>query len=84
MVSHMQPKHSADLNAIENAWKLLRERLDETLPSNIEGRAAFVARLRSAVRWLNRNRKRSMLRLAGNMKVRARDFKGNGGFRTKW
>ena len=84
VVSHMHPKHSADLNAIENAWALLRERLGETLPPHIEGRAAFVARLRSAVRWLNRNRRRAMLRLASNMKVRARDVKDNGGFRTKW
>ena len=83
-VSHMHPKHSPDLNAIENVWKLLRERLDETLPANVEGRAAFVARLRSAVCWLNRNRRRAMLQLAGNMKVRARDVQDNSGFRTKW
>ena len=52
-------------------------RLDETLPANIEGRAAFVARLRSVVCWLNRNRQRAMLRLAGNMRVRARDVQDN-------
>ena len=27
-----QPKHSADLNAIENAWSFLRARLDQTHP----------------------------------------------------
>ena len=32
------PKYSQDLNAIENAWKLLRDRMAETLPSHLESR----------------------------------------------
>ena len=32
------PKYSQDLNAIENAWKLLRDRMAETLPSHLERR----------------------------------------------
>ena len=83
-VSDMHPKHSADLNAIENAWALLRQRLDQTLPAVPEGRNAFVAHLRAAVAWLNRNRRGALVKLAGNMKVRAQDVEDNLGHRTKW
>ena len=34
------PKCSQDLNAIENAWNVLRERLDATLPTAMESREA--------------------------------------------
>ena len=33
-----------DFNAIENAWKLLRDRLDDTQPTEVESRDAFIAR----------------------------------------
>ena len=46
------PKCSQDLNAIENAWHILRERLDETLPSAMETREAFIVRLRNALAWI--------------------------------
>ena len=78
------PTHSADLNAIENVWALLRVRLDETLPPKVEDRAAFVARLRAAVAWLNRSRRSTMRKFAGNMKTRAQDVQDNHGHRTRW
>ena len=39
------PRSSQDFNAIENAWDLLRRRLDTTLPRALEDRDSFVARL---------------------------------------
>ena len=48
------PRVSQDFNAIENVWKLLRDRLFETLPKTFEKREAFVARLKEAVKGLNR------------------------------
>ena len=51
------PRSSQDFNAIENAWKLLRDRLNETLPKDCETRDQFVKRLVSAVAWVNRNKK---------------------------
>ena len=50
------PKCSQDLNACENAWKLLKDRLYETLPTHLESREDFVTRLRSAVLWINKNK----------------------------
>ena len=72
MISNF-PKTSPDLNAIENAWKLVRERLQETEPVEIESRAAFVARLRGSVTWINDNKSDELLNLCTNHKERARD-----------
>ena len=83
-VLEKHPKHSADLNAIENVWALLRERLAATLPPTTESRAAFVSRLRAAVLWLNRNRSASMRKLAGDMKERALAVQDNQGHRIAW
>jgi hypothetical protein len=78
------PKSSQDLNAIENAWNLLRVRLDATRPTNIEPRAAFIKRLRSAVEWLNKNKHHELWELSTNQKQRAKDVLDLGGSRTKW
>jgi hypothetical protein len=68
------PRVSQDFfNAIENAWKLLRERLSDTLPMGLEKREAFIFRLRSAVTWLNRSRRKELWYLARNQKERCRD-----------
>ena len=40
------PKSSPDLNAIEGAGHLLRQRLEQTEHDQVEGRAEFLARLR--------------------------------------
>ena len=40
------PKCSQDLNPIESVWQLLRDKLDETVPTSAEPREAFVPRLR--------------------------------------
>ena len=78
------PAHSADLNPIENVWALLRDRLADTAPAHMEDRDQFIARLRLAVAWINRNKKAHMQKLAGNLKQRARDVNDNEGHRTGW
>ena len=78
------PKYSQDLNAVENAWKILRDRLIDTMPTHLEPRVEFVARLRAAVRWININREDELLYLGTNQKERARDVKDLDGARTKW
>ena len=78
------PKCSQDLNAIENAWKLLRDRLNETLPTGVERREDFLARLRNAIRWINRNCSDELLRFCHNQKERARDVLFLSGARTQW
>ena len=79
------PKCSQDFNAIENAWKLLRDRLFETLPEHLEKREDFVRRLLSAVRWVNTHRQNSLWELCTNQKKRAHDcIHVTKGSRTKW
>ena len=80
------PKASQDFNAIENAWKILRERLDETMPVDLETREDFISRLKAAVSWANRHRSEQLWYLSTNQKERAEDClaqKPPGG-RTKW
>jgi hypothetical protein len=80
------PKVSQDFNAIENAWAILKERLDETMPTTLEPRADFVKRLFSAVRWANQSRAAQLWHLSTNQKERAEAClaqKPPGG-RTKW
>ena len=78
------PKCSQDLNAIENAWKLLRERLSETLPTELESREQFIPRLRNAVRWLNANKKDTLLELCTNQKRRCSEVLRLDGARTRF
>ena len=78
------PKCSQDLNAIENAWKLLKDRLYDTLPTQLETREDFVCRLKNAVAWLNRNKHDDLLYLSHNQKERAKELLLNKGGRTSW
>ncbi len=80
------PPCSQDFNAIENVWKLLRDRLDQTLPTGLEDRACFVRRLNTAVRWLNANKADEMWHLSTNQKERANAALSNKpkGARTKF
>jgi len=80
------PRCSQDFNAIENCWKLLRDRLYATLPVGLEPREHFVDRLHSAVAWMNRHQQSSLWEFARNQKKRCRSclaMKPPGG-RTKW
>ena len=80
------PVNSQDFNAIENCWKLLRDRLFETLPRGLEGRDAFIARLKEAVAYLNRHEKDRLWYCARNQRERCKaclSTKPVGG-RTKW
>ena len=78
------PKCSPDLNAIEGQWRVLRERLEERAPEDMETRDSFLARLRRTVDWLNRNRREGATQLCTNLKTRAHDVKELAGARTKW
>ena len=78
------PRSSPDLNAIEGVWNLFRQRLEATQPSEIERRAAFLARLRRCVTWLNVHESETMLKLCTNQKERAQDVSDLRGTRTKW
>ena len=80
------PKCSQDFNAIENAWKILRDRLNETLPLGHETRDQYVRRLKAAVVWVNQNKASELEYLSRNQKERASDclrMKPKGS-RTKW
>ena len=80
------PRSSQDFNAIENAWAILKERLDETVPVNLESREDFVKRLKAAVRWANKHRADQLWYLSTNQKKRADDCLAQEppGGRTKW
>ena len=65
------PVSSQDFNAIENVWKELKQRLDVTMPVKLESRDEFIERLKVAVAWLNRNRKKQLWYLSTNQKERA-------------
>ena len=67
------PKCSQDFNAIENAWEILRERLDEMLPRGLETRDQFVQRLMKAVAWVNKHKADELEYLSRNQKERASD-----------
>lgn len=78
------PKLSPDLNAIEGAWHLLRQRLEQTEPDEIEGRAEFLARLRRTVHWLNERQAEALREMCSNQKKRAADVLEMNGAKTKW
>ena len=78
------PKCSQDLSAIENAWKLLRERVDETLPTQLESREDFLPRLCAAVQWVNVHRAEQLWKLSTNQKERADEVLLRKGGRTSW
>jgi hypothetical protein len=64
-------KCSPDLNAIENAWDLLQDRLLLSAPVEIESRSDFVKRLRRTVTWMNTNARKHGRKLCRNQKKRA-------------
>ena len=78
------PKSSPDLNAIENVWHKLRQRLEEHAPEEIESRAAFLIRLRNAVNWLNNNCREELLHLCTNQKERAEEVNELKGAKCSW
>ena len=65
------PKCSQDFNAIENAWFILKQRIDETQPVALEHRDEFVRRLGAAVRWVNKHRADHLWHLSTNQVERA-------------
>ena len=80
------PRCSQDFNAIENVWAILKERLDETVPVQLESREDFVKRLKAAARWCNRARADQLWKLSTDQKERAEaclNSKPKGG-RIKW
>ena len=77
-------KSSPDLNAIENMWGIVRQRLEDTEPESFENRAQFLVRLRRCVAWLNDNNHEHQLYLCTNQKERAQDVLDLQGAKTKW
>ena len=80
------PTASQDFNAIENVWGDLRERLNKTQPRELESRDDFIKRLKDAVCWMNKHRKKRLWYLSTNQKDRADEClqqKPPGG-RTTW
>ena len=80
------PKCSQDVNAIENAWGMLKDRLYETMPDTLETRAAFIKRLHAAVKWINKHKGERLWYLSTNQKERADECLGQTppGGRTSW
>lgn len=80
------PRCSQDFNAIENAWKLVRDRLFDTLPTHLETRDIFIKRLTAAVAWINRTEAEQLWFLSTNQKQRADACLSASppGGRTKW
>ena len=78
------PKLPPDMNAIEGTWHLLRQRLEQTEPDEIEGRAEFLARLRRTVHWLNERQAEALQEMCSNQKKRAADVLEMNGAKTKW
>ena len=80
------PKVSQDFNAIENAWAILKDRLQETQPTHLETRDDFIKRLHIAVRWMSADRSKQLWKLSTNQKERAEDCLATEppGGRTKW
>jgi hypothetical protein len=78
------PKASPDLNAIEGWWHRLKDIIVAEAPSEIEGRSAFLRRLRRTVNRLNRDAREDGRRLCTNQKKRACDVLKLKGARTKW
>ena len=78
------PKSSPDLNAIEGVWHLLKKRMLETEPEDMETRAVFLTRLRRQANWLNDVRRDLLLELCTNQKQRGREIEELRGAKCKW
>ena len=78
------PKCSPDLNAVENAWDLLQDRLLLTAPVGLEDRPQFVKRLRRTVNWMNKNARKHGRALCRNQKKRAAQVKKLKGARCSY
>ena len=77
------PKCSQDLNAIETAWREVRNRLYTTQPKKFEDRPVFIRRLRRAVEWVNEHRSSYLLHICQEQKRRASEVIELKGGRTK-
>ena len=68
---------------VPEVWYTIHKMLVvRSVPTHIEIREAFVARLRSAVTWVNRNRSEYLKSLCDSQKARARDVIAASGART--
>ena len=78
------PKSSPDLNAIEEVWNMMRQRLESTEPVDFEDRPAFLARLRRCVNWLNEKQGDALLTACTNQKDRTKYVIKLKGAMAKW
>ena len=81
-VAALPRSQAQDVNPIGKAWRELRVRLCDTQPADMEPRRAFIARLRSAVTWLNRNRADFFFRICNSQVEWADDIRKARGART--
>ncbi len=78
------PPYSPDLNAIEGWWRRLRQRLEQTAPTEHECRADFLKRLRRTVNRMNVHCRAEGRKLCRNQKERANDVLALKGAKCKW
>ena len=76
------PKCSQDLHAIENAWGVVRQRLDATVPTGMESRGGILIRFRAAVNWVNAHRSAQLWKFCTDEKERAAEVLLREGGRT--
>ena len=81
------PQHAKlapDLNAIENVWDLIQDRLLLTAPVEMESRTDFIKRLRRTVTWMNTHAKVQIRGVCRNQKKRAAHVLKLSGARCRW
>ena len=58
--------------------------MNDTMPTKLEDRAAFIVRLRAAVAWVNKNQADALEVLSHNLKERCQQVLDRGGGRSDW
>ena len=81
------PQHAKlapDLNAMENVWDLIQDRLLPTAPVEMDSRTEFIKRLRRTVTWMNTHAKVQIRGVCWNQQKRAAHVLKLSGARCRW